>query len=442
MSTEESLPLAPAKNDGLSEEEQKMIAESEELDGYISDTPLDVDDVRYPELNTNFDNCIVLMQLPKVPSSKLEKLTKVIHKLVSKLGTLDAIDASGSGFNGVHVPYNEAQDTTLGIAFVAYASVTDAKKAATTLQDYQFDKNHNLRVVPYPRAAALSQMAVPDENQPPPEFNAAPAPYEEKPNATFWLHDSHQRDQFVIRYQRETVVQWYDHKADPVVDYDGSREKAGGVVWCDNYVHWSPHGSYLATLVPDKGVILWSGPNYQKVARFPCPGVNHVSFSPQENYLLVSNTKSTHDAIKIFHIASGKKLREFPLYPAGVSRTIPNPAAASAPHGSVPPTLVVPPPPFLWSYNDEYIARKGQDLIAIYELPSLKLLQQRSLMTDGITEFQWSPTANVLAYWVREPFCPLVAFCFELDSLSHTLILCAIILYRLQRGIMYRRMWT
>jgi translation initiation factor 3 subunit B len=88
-------------------------------------------------------------------------------------------------------------------------------------------------------------------------------------------------------------------------------------------------------------------------------------------------------AIKVYHIPTGSLMRAFPLYPDGVPTDI-------------------PPPPFLWSYDDNYLARMGNGLISIYELPSMRLLDKRSLAAEGICEFQWSPKANVLAYWAPE----------------------------------------
>jgi translation initiation factor 3 subunit B len=63
----------------------------------------------------------------------------------------------------------------------------------------------------------------------------------------------------------------------------------------------------------------------------------------------------------------------------------------------------VPPPAFQWSHDDQYLARMGKDLISIYETPGMKLLDKRSLIADGIHEFQFSPArANVIAYWAPE----------------------------------------
>lgn len=107
-------------------------------------------------------------------------------------------------------------------------------------------------------------------------------------------------------------------------------------------------------------------------------------FSPQENYLLTNNEDPTDPvAIKVFHIPTGNLMRAFPLYPDGV------------------PTDV-PPPPFLWSHDDKYLARMGNGLISIFETPSMRLLDKRSLAADGICEFQWSPKQNLLACWSPE----------------------------------------
>lgn len=153
--------------------------------------------------------------------------------------------------------------------------------------------------------------------------------------------------------------------------------------WCEYYCHWSPAGSYLATLVPARGVILWSGSNYEKTGRLVAPGVKHVLFSPQENYVITSSDNPDDPAaVKVYHVPTGNLLRAFALYPDKVSRD-------------------GPPPPFLWSHDDQYLARMGDGLISIFEAPSMRLLDKKSLLADGVCEFQWSPKANIIACWVR-----------------------------------------
>lgn len=361
-------------NEEEEEEEQDLLAlEAASLDGYFSDAPLDPYP-EYPELNESFECAVVISNLPKVPESKLEKLTKVVMKLITRIGTLVVSD----NFEGVLMPFDKELGTTRGFCLVEYETAEQAKNAVEVLQGYKFDKNHSLTVTLYPRALYLKQMPAGEFQEP------KPVPFQEKPNATAWLEDPNQRDAFVIRFQKETVVSWFDAKNDPVLDYDGAREQEAGVQWCEYYCHWSPFGSYLATLVPGRGVILWSGSNYEKVARFVAPGVRGIVFSPQENYILTNNEQADDPAaIKVYHIPTGKLLRAFSLYPDNV------------------PVTEEPPPPFLWSHDDKYLARMGDGLISIFETPTMRLLDKRSLAAEGITEFQWSPKANVLAYWVR-----------------------------------------
>jgi translation initiation factor 3 subunit B len=376
------------------EVDEALADEAEELDGYFSDAPLDPRP-NYPPLDEGFDNCVVITNLPQVPESKLEKLTKVVSKIVTKIGTVVAAAASSSdedgpsssAFDGVYMPYDAEKDRTLGFCMVEYETAEQAKNAVDVLQGYKFDKNHALRTTLYSRARALRGVPDREFTEPP------PPPFEEGPNATEWLRDSLQRDEFVVRYGKETAVYWYDAKNDPVVDYDGEREKEAGLQWCEYYCHWSPAGSYLATLVPARGVILWSGSSYEKTGRLVAPGVKHVLFSPRENYVITSNENPNDPAaVKVYHVPTGNLLRAFPLYPDKVPRD-------------------GPPPPFLWSHDDQYLARMGDGLISVYEAPSMRLLDKKSLLADGVCEFQWSPKANVLAYWVRFLF-PLLCLRF------------------------------
>jgi len=365
--------------------EPDLEEESASLDGYFSDAPLDPKP-EYPPLRETFETAVVINNLPKAPEAKLEKLKKVVLRLVSKIGTLAS--SPENNFSGLHIPVNPKTKMTAGVAFVEYSSADEAMKAVKALNEYSFDKNHSLQVYPYMRVIELAQVENTEFTEP------EPKPFVEKPNTSTWLMDPSQRDQFVVRHGRETVVNWNDGRHEPVVDYDGSREKKQGVAWCEYYVNWSPRGSYLATMVPSKGVILWGGSTFEKLERFPARGVQSVLFSPQEKFLLTSNNdRNDPEAIKIFSVQSGKKpLRTFPLFP---TKFFPDDMSDNE-------KMQTPPPPFQWSHDDNYLARMGKDLISIYETPSMKLLDKRSLIADGIREFQFSPKANILAYWAPE----------------------------------------
>ena len=383
----------------MSDDEDRLAEEAAELDGYFSDAPLEPEPV-YPPLKKNYDTAIIITNLPKVPEAKLEKLTKVVMKLVSRLGNLAANEETG--FPGVHMPFDAGQGSSLGFCFAEYETPELAKNAITVLDGYKFDKNHSLSVQQYSRAEKLNNIKDGEFVQP------KSAPFVEKPNPVSWLEDGSQRDQFVIRQGRETCVYWSDGKSDPVVDYDGSREKEAGVSWCEYYCHWSPKGSYFATLVPSKGVILWSGKTYEKVGRFVAPGVKHVQFSPQENYIMTNNGQRDDDsAIKIYNVQSGQLLRAFPLYP-----------------DKYPQGEDVRPPPFQWSHDDKYLARMGKSLISIFATPSMRLLDKKSLLAEGIHEFQWSPKANILACWVSIIASSCYSYCLPFSLKAVPLIYC------------------
>lgn len=346
----------------------------DELAGYLSDSPLDPQP-EYPEMKQGFDDTILVHNIPKVPRAKYEKLTKVITKLYSKVGALSPV--------GVFMPFDEEAGSTIGVCFVEYESADDAKKAIEVTQGYQLDKNHKFSVVSYTEAMELEDV---------PDMYEEPAPPDYKPpvDTDEWKYDGAFRDEFCIRHSNTmTEVYWNDgaNGADPALDYDGAREKEAGVNWCDYYIQWSSKGSFMATLLPTKGVILWGGKGFQKIGRFPAPGVDVVVFSPQEKFLLTSNNDMRDPkAIKVFEIESGKLLRAFPLLPEGYKQAEGEPL-----------------PLFSFSPDDSYLARMGMDLVSIYNTTDMKLLDRRSLSTPGIKEFQWCPSGdNILAYWCPE----------------------------------------
>ena len=128
-------------------------AEAASLDGYFSDAPLEPRP-KYPTLDSTFDRCVVVTNLPKVPGAKYDKLSKVVLKLVSRIGGLASYEGDDS-FSGFFMP--QADDgSTVGCAFIEYASAGDARKAIEVLQDYKFDKNHAIKVILHERATKLA----------------------------------------------------------------------------------------------------------------------------------------------------------------------------------------------------------------------------------------------------------------------------------------------
>lgn len=62
---------------------------------------------------------------------------------------------------------------------------------------------------------------------------------------------------------------------------------------------------------------------------------------------------------------------------------------------------VEPYPAFKWSCNDEYFACLRDSFVAIYETKTFRLLDKKRI-GPNVKDFSWSPTENILAYWVPE----------------------------------------
>lgn len=358
------------EQNGREEEEEDYDA----LADYMSDDE-DGDglgDFQRPQLKMDFSTAVVIDNLPLVKQEKVEKLLGVIKKVFGQIGTLTD--------DSVYMPMDES-GTSYGFAFVNFSSPEEAKNAVSTLNNWPLDKKHTLAVQPYER---LDQLAhVPDEYQQPQDVE-----YKPRADPTAWLTDEGHRDQFVVRFSmpgpgglpvHETMVNWCERMAPPQLCYGGEREKAQGKAWVELYVTWSPQGTYLASL-HTPGIALWGGDQFEKQGRFAHSNVKVIEFSPCETYLLTCNFDTSDRAIIIWEVRSGAIVRTFPL---------------KAFEGG-PASL------FKWSYDGKYIARKGKDCISIYELPSMALLEKKSLKAVGIAEFEWSPGSSVLAYWAPE----------------------------------------
>lgn len=79
----------------------------------------------------------------QVVEAKHEKLGGVVRKVFSRMGTI--------ADDGLTHPFDEATGLTKGFAFVNFLNPQDAKQAAATLNGWQLDKSHNIKV----RASAL-----------------------------------------------------------------------------------------------------------------------------------------------------------------------------------------------------------------------------------------------------------------------------------------------
>ena len=201
----------------MDEELRKMAAlevEGMEESGLVSDSDADaITDADLPTLNESMSNVIVIDGLPKVPTTKVEKLTKVVRKIVSQFGKVDW------EHNVFHMPMASDGKKTMGFAFCEFATPQEAKKARVNLQGWKLDKKHTFRVNAYGELATLAN--TPAEYTPP-----KPLKFDRRDDLYWWLKDDDSRDQFVIRQAKNTEVYWIEGpQITPRHCHDGDKEQ-------------------------------------------------------------------------------------------------------------------------------------------------------------------------------------------------------------------------
>jgi len=130
--------------------------------------------------------------------------------------------------------------------------------------------------------------------------------------------------------------------------------------------------------------------------------LEHVEFSPHEEYLMTHSTKFTRAGpvacIKIFHTLSGKLLRQFdgPYADFG----LPEP-----PRGQ---PAVITSSPLKWlteDGKDAYFTKIGPGVVSVYEAPSMMLLDNQSIRLEGLKSMMVCPEKPVIAcFQVGGPF--------------------------------------
>jgi translation initiation factor 3 subunit B len=404
-------------------EDYESIKDYLQLDPEGFEIPVDL-----PEFQPDFSKAIIVDNLPCVGKDKFEKLNQVVLKIYKQVS--DKVTD-----NDIYMPFDESTGLTYGFCFIKFFTKEEAEIAIQVTNGYDLSKTNKFRVSLYSdleKYANYSEDFMPIE---PPQFKP-------RPDVIPWLTDSLCRDQFVTRYGSETEISWFNYTGEePTICYGGEREKEGGRVWCESYVSWSPQGSYLATFHV-AGIKLWGGESFEAQCRFMHPNVELVDFSPCENYMVTyrfDQSKINHatmpsdENIIVWDIRNGTKLRTFPLKnpldpkfqvqfaivekkgdkvlervargrvvsfdEISITFVI---AEGNVIHENVPASKVTAlqePNRLKWSHDGKYLARTGCDLISVYELPSMSLVDKKSLPTKDVLDFVWSPSSNLISYW-------------------------------------------
>eukprot|EP00616_Rhizochromulina_sp_CCMP1243_P008729 CAMPEP_0118962468 /NCGR_PEP_ID=MMETSP1173-20130426/799_1 /TAXON_ID=1034831 /ORGANISM="Rhizochromulina marina cf, Strain CCMP1243" /LENGTH=706 /DNA_ID=CAMNT_0006910737 /DNA_START=45 /DNA_END=2165 /DNA_ORIENTATION=- len=346
------------------------------------------EDIQIEELERSFAECVAVNNLPIVDDSKKSKLEGMLHKIFGQVGQVVRLD----------MPMEEGK--SLGFAYVEFARPEEAIDAVSRVDGYKLAKTNQFKVVRMDELCRLDAL--------PPAFEEpAPPPFRPPVNSCSWLCDPGHRDQFVTRYSHtngtveETQIDWVENGQSPIMEYDGAREKSGGKSWCQLEVRWSPKGTYMSTF-HRQGIALWGGDGFEKQARFQHENVNRVSFSPCERYMLTCNFRPPREGpsvVLFWHIREARVLRKIDLAFTTIGegedmREVPN--------------------LFKWSPDGNYVARMHQDrsaaaansskngLIQVLELPSVTLLDRKSLRANSVMDFDWSPKDNTIAFWAAE----------------------------------------
>ncbi|XP_046959544.1 eukaryotic translation initiation factor 3 subunit B [Vanessa cardui] len=310
-----------------------------------------------PKESDGYENVIIVDGCPQVGPERLEKLQSVINKIFSKFGKIV----------NEYYPTTETGVTT-GYIFLEYSNPQNAAEAVQATNNCKLDKQHTFLVNLFTDFKKYSD--IPKEWEPP-----APQPFKVQSDLQWYLMDPDAYDQFLVGIGTGVALQvWQNTLPEPVV----LQERPN---WTETYAVWSPLGTYLATF-HWRGVALWAGPKFSQFQKFYHPEARFISFSPCENYIVTFSPNSDRGDDKkliIWDIRTGQEKRSFP-----------------------PPEEYVTWPIFRWSKDDRFFARLGADMLSVYETPSFGLLDKKSIKIPGIRDFCWSPTDNVLAYWVAE----------------------------------------
>nr|XP_003702862.1 PREDICTED: eukaryotic translation initiation factor 3 subunit B [Megachile rotundata]XP_012139853.1 PREDICTED: eukaryotic translation initiation factor 3 subunit B [Megachile rotundata]XP_012139854.1 PREDICTED: eukaryotic translation initiation factor 3 subunit B [Megachile rotundata] len=347
-------------DDVLTDDEEPNFSDPEGFVDDITDEELLGDILKQkPSETDGVESVIVIDGVPQVEPERLEKLQSVISKVLGKFGTIV----------NQYYPKNE-NGYTKGYIFLEYNNPVNALAAAQSVNNYKIDKQHTFKVNLFTDFKKFEE--IPDEWEPPKpqEFKAAA-------DLHYYLLEPDAYDQYCVlcgNGPSVTVQVWQNSAPEPSLLEERAR-------WTETYVKWSPLGTYLATF-HKLGVALWGGPQFVQQARFSQKGVECIDFSPCERYLVTYTPRtdlgSDQKRLVIWDILTGQEKRSF--YADGSSVW----------------------PIFRWSHDDKYLARMGEDILSVYETPSFGLLDKKSIKIPGIRDFSWSPTDNILAYWVPE----------------------------------------
>lgn len=346
-----------------------------------------MDDIDYSDIEAKYavpldeglENVIVINGVPVITEAKEQRLLEAIQKRFRTYANLELDLAS------IHLPYADNGESR-GYVVIELRDAEEATQAIRTMNGYAFDKKHRFVVNRFTDIERLANM---DETYKDPEEE----PFEQRGHLRSWLMDEAGRDQLVMCARDDVQVMWHSRTAQPLEAHKRTR-------WTESYVQWSPLGTYLTTFHL-QGIALWGGPTWERIMRYPHPGVRLVDFSPDEKYMVTWSPEPIQvpdnapqgpqffapedegNRVAVWDVRTGHLLRTFPIVQED----------AAGPNGVAVKGFSWP---YLkWSGDSKYCAKVTPGkFISVYELPSMGLLDQKSIKVEGVVDFEWCPLGD------------------------------------------------
>ncbi|WFD31262.1 Translation initiation factor 3 subunit b [Malassezia sp. CBS 17886] len=323
------------------------------------------------DMNESLDNVVIISGVPIVTAAKQQRLFEAVQKRFYTHAELDV------PLECMHIPYGDDGESK-GYIVMELASGEEATHAIRAMHGYAFDKKHRLALNRFTDIERLANMD---------ETYVAPAeePYRQRGHLRSWLADAAGRDQLVLCRADDVQIAWHMRNVQPELAHNRT---------------WSPLGTYLTTFHM-QGIALWGGQGWERIMRYPHPGVRLVDFSPDEKYMVTWAPEPIQvpdnapqgpqffapedegNRVAVWETRTGHLLRTFPIQQEEAA------AADGAPAKSF-------SWPFLkWSGDSRYCAKvtPGKGL-SVYTLPSMGLLDQKSIKVDGVVDFEWCPLGD------------------------------------------------
>ena len=346
-----------------------------------------MDDIDYSDIEAKYavpldeglENVIVINGVPVITEAKEQRLLEAIQKRFRTYANIELDLAS------IHMLYADNGESK-GYVVIELQDADEATHAIRTMNGYAFDKKHRFVVSRFTDVERLANM---DETYQDPKEE----PFEQRGHLRSWLMDEAGRDQLVMCARDDVQVMWHSRTAQPLEAHKRTR-------WTESYVQWSPLGTYLTTFHL-QGIALWGGPTWERIMRYPHPGVRLVDFSPDEKYMVTWSPEPIQvpenapqgpqffapedegNRVAVWEVRTGHLLRTFPIVQEDSAG--PNGVAVK---GFSWPYLK-------WSGDSKYCAKVTPGkFISVYGLPSMGLLDQKSIKVEGVVDFEWCPLGD------------------------------------------------